>query len=88
MFSELALSENPAKGEDLIAELQDAVTPSHLVTLDICKKLRIYGKAELFLEKFDVEDPMKEGNGLLVAKRLISGILASDEFIQDPKKDF
>lgn len=88
LVSELAFSENPPRGEDSYAELQDALKPSHLVTTDICKKLPICGKIKLFLELFDVEVPFMEEAGKLVAKRLICRIWASDEFIQDREEAF
>lgn len=78
----------PPRGEDLVSELQDALTPSHLVNPDICKKLPIFGKMKAFLERFDVDVPVYRETGTLVAKRLICRIWGADEFYQDRRDAF
>lgn len=88
LFSELALSDTPPRGDDLVAELQEAMTPMHLVTPEISKKLPIYGKVKQFLERFDVDVPITEESGSLVAKRLICRIWGDEEFSEDRKEAF
>lgn len=80
-FSALALLVLPFRGEDLIAEMQDAMTPSHIATADICKRLPSYGKVKLFQEKVDMEALVTEEAKSLVPKRLICRIWANDDFI-------
>lgn len=88
LFADFALSENPPTGEDLIAEIKDAMTPMYLVDPEICKKLPIYGKVKAFLERFDVQVPVTEESGSLVAKRLICRIWNEEEFENDRAEAF
>lgn len=88
LFAELALADEPPEGEDLVAELQEAMTPSHLVAPEICKKLPIYGKVKQFLERNGVDVPITEESGTLIAKRLICRIWGTDEFTEDRQDAF
>lgn len=51
LFSEIAMSDDPPTGEELVSEIKEAMSPSNLFDPDISKKPPIYGKMKSFLEK-------------------------------------
>lgn len=87
-FVELACAESLPQGEDLISELQEALTPALLVDPEIFKKLPLYGKVKQLLERFGVQVPATEESGNLVAKRIICKVWGGDELIEDRKAAF
>lgn len=50
-YAELAMSDTPPHGEDLMSKVHDVITPALLVHPEICKELPNYGTVKLFLEK-------------------------------------
>lgn len=88
LFAELAMSDSPPQGEDLISELKDTLTPMYLIHPEISKKLPIYGKVKTFLERYGVQVPVTEESGTLVARRLICRIWSEPEFYEDRMEAF
>ena len=88
LFAEFATSETPPHGEDLVSEIREALSPLYFVSPDICKKLSIYGKVKLFLERYGVSVPSTEESGTLVAKKIICRIWNDEEFIDERKDAF
>lgn len=74
------MSDEPPKGEDAVSQLQGVLPPFHLVHPDICKELPSFCKVETFLENFDVDVPMPEEAGALVANGIICRVWSTDEF--------
>lgn len=66
-FDELPSSEDPSTGDDLITEINGALTSIYFVHSDICKKLPIYWKMRAFLEVFYFQVPITEEPANLVA---------------------
>ena len=88
LFADFAMWDPQPRGDELFELIRDAMSPSYLVDPDICKKLPIYGKVKTFLEKFDVDVPVTDESGSLVAKRLICRIWNGDEYLEDRRRAF
>lgn len=84
-FVEFASEENPPRGIELLDAIRDSMSPIQMVQPDIVKKLPIYNRIKLFLERFGVEVPETNESGRLIARRIICRIW--DEEIYDEERE-
>ena len=88
LLSELALVDTPPPGEELVQELKEAMILLYMVDPEISKRLPIHVKVKSFLERFDVQVPITNESGSLVAKQLICRVWDEAEFVNDRNDAF